>query len=615
MRRKTALRLGVYSVVVALATTLGIAIGVSRLGDSAELRAYDIRFALRGALPASSPITILAVDDRSLAAIPRPVMLWHGEFARVFEAMVPANPAAVGVDFIFSDIALFDPDGQRALSGALIGAGDAGIPMVFAYQVRAHGADPIPAAIQYAVLGVGHALGFANLTTDPDDFVRRQQLTGAGTANVSQPSFALALATAYARRARLPPPQPPEDAPLLINFRGPGAFAHVSFADAVEAARRGDAAFFRDHFRDRIVLVGHVGDEDLHSTPQYYWRREPARSSLRTAGIEIHAHTIATLLEGLRIRRLSPAADAALAASISLLVAAACFGLAPAWALSAAALVLAAYAGIAVLGAFARGWWLLVVPPVAAGALTAGLAQAVNFQLEGRERRRLRDLFKRYVDDAVIERIVDAPERVPLGGERRHVAVLFADIRNFTTRSEKTPPEILVRDLNQYFAAVVPAIRGRSGMVDKFIGDGIMAIFGAPMADGEAALHAVEAGQAMLAALDGLNARLEAVGSEPIAIGIGIHAGEAVIGNVGTPDRMEYTAIGDVVNVASRIEGLNRALGTELLISAAVFERIDGKVEAERVGEQPVKGRGESVAVYKVGRVIRGQTPQSPNSA
>jgi adenylate cyclase len=190
---------------------------------------------------------------------------------------------------------------------------------------------------------------------------------------------------------------------------------------------------------------------------------------------------------------------------------------------------------------------------------------------------------------------------VVLDGERRRIAVLFADIKGFTTFSEKSDPANVVRLLNQYFGAVVGLIQARGGIVNSLMGDGIMAIFGAPIADPDAALHAVEAAQAMMRTLGTVNERLKDQGFQPIAIGIGINAGEAIIGNMGSPEKMEYTAIGDVVNTASRIEGKTRSIpDADILISESAYQWLSGRIPAEPVGKIELKGKDIPVELYRV---------------
>ena len=154
--------------------------------------------------------------------------------------------------------------------------------------------------------------------------------------------------------------------------------------------------------------------------------------------------------------------------------------------------------------------------------------------------------------------------------------------------------------LNKYFGAVVDVIQSRGGTVNSLMGDGIMAIFGAPIGDGDAALHAVEAAQEMMKALAPVNEFLKLNGFDPIGIGIGINSGDAVVGNMGSPKKMEYTAIGDVVNTAARIEGQTRTIDADILISEDVYEWIQGRIAAEFVKDAALKGRGQTVRLYRV---------------
>jgi adenylate cyclase len=157
-----------------------------------------------------------------------------------------------------------------------------------------------------------------------------------------------------------------------------------------------------------------------------------------------------------------------------------------------------------------------------------------------------------------------------------------------------------VAQLNRYFEKMVDAIQSHQGTVDKFLGDGIMAVFGAPLDDSDSALHAVQAALTMLRKLDTLNSEFAAEAVEPIRIGIGIHSGEVIVGNIGSSRKVEYTAIGDVVNATSRIEGLTRTLDTDLLISSVTYELVKGVVAAQYLGDYAVKGKTEMIGIYGV---------------
>lgn len=604
---KQRLRLIVYCILVLTCTTLAEYVGSTSLGRWAELRTYDLRFKLRGPLPFSAtvPLTILAIDEEALSYLPDPLMFWDSEFALVLDQLCRHHASVIGVDFIFADISRFDPEGQRKLSEALLQAAAEDVPVVLAYQVRSAGADQPPDSIRLAALAAGHALAFANLTTDSDDFVRRQQILATEEGSQVQPGFALAVAEAFSRKSGRASPRPvPGDPTLLINFRGPDHFERISFAKAVEAARNRDSTFFEKSFRNHIVLIGRVGgpgDEDLHSTPQYFMARETqGTGSVRTPGVEIHANVVTTLIEGSNLRPLTRAQQRAVILLLILGASLLCLRFPPLIALLLSSAVSLGYVLASCFWLFHLRWWFPVVSPVFGAFLATGAAELTDFIFQGREKRRLRELFRRYVNDQVIEKILQSPETLSLQGDRKQITILFADIRDFTSRSEGVPAEAIVIELSEYFTAMVAVIQSHNGMVDKFIGDGIMAIFGAPLEDPDAAYNCVSAALGMSAAVKKLNEEFVRRGSSPISIGIGIHTGEAVVGNIGSARKMEYTAIGDTVNLASRIEGLNKKFKTEILISSDTFEALQGRMPADLLGEEQVKGRTQSVSIYAV---------------
>jgi adenylate cyclase len=220
--------------------------------------------------------------------------------------------------------------------------------------------------------------------------------------------------------------------------------------------------------------------------------------------------------------------------------------------------------------------------------------------VEGREKREVRRLFGRYVSNDVIEALSSDPALAGLGGQRREMTVLFSDIRGFTSASERRPPEDVVAQLNDYFSAMVEVLFRHRGTLDKFVGDMVMGLFGAPLDDSDHADHAVAAAIDMLRVLDDLNARWRADGRPPVEIGIGISSGEMIAGNIGSVAIMSYTVIGDAVNLGARLESLNKERGTRILISEATRIRLTRPVATRPVGEIVVKGRVEPVLVHEV---------------
>lgn len=227
------------------------------------------------------------------------------------------------------------------------------------------------------------------------------------------------------------------------------------------------------------------------------------------------------------------------------------------------------------------------------------LAAGFNHMVDGlRDRDRLRATFGKYMTPAIVEHLLAG--KVELGGESLMVTVLFSDIRAFTTLSERMEAHALVALLNEYFTEMVTIIMEEGGVVDKYIGDAIMAVFGAPVPRADDALRAVRAATRMRSALDGLNARLAARGAPTLETGIGVHTGEVVAGNIGSEQRMEYTVIGDAVNLASRLEGVTKELGASLVVSEDTWRLVEADVEGRALAEVTVKGRAQPVRCYAV---------------
>ncbi|MCA9678887.1 MAG: extracellular solute-binding protein [Kofleriaceae bacterium] len=233
----------------------------------------------------------------------------------------------------------------------------------------------------------------------------------------------------------------------------------------------------------------------------------------------------------------------------------------------------------------------------------AALGVRLNEMVDGlRERQQIRETLGRYVGPTVSDAILGG--QVELGGEEREVTLLFSDVRGFTTMSETMSPPEVVKVLNTYFEQMVEAVFSHDGMLDKFIGDGLMAVFGAPRALDDHAMSAARCALEMRRRLEAVNDQLRAAGLPPLAIGIGLHTGSVVVGNIGSTKRTEYTAIGDTVNLASRLEGLTKERGVDILISEATHARIAERVDAEPLGDAQVKGKQRAVTIYAL-RALR----------
>ena len=343
-------------------------------------------------------------------------------------------------------------------------------------------------------------------------------------------------------------------------------------------------------FEGKLVFIGTsaAGTFDRYTTP--------FEGGL--PGVALHATLADNILSG-RTMRQSATASGVVTVGAAFVAGLAAAVLPVAW---AAVVVAAAAAGLFVwIGQqSAAGVWVASVTPGLAMGLALFGGVAWQYFVEGREKREVRRLFGRYVSRDVIEALASDPALAGLGGQRREMTVLFSDIRGFTSASERRPPEDVVAQLNEYFSAMVEVLFRHRGTLDKFVGDMVMGLFGAPLDDREHADHAVAAAIDMLRALDELNARWRADGRPPVEIGIGISSGEMIAGNIGSAAIMSYTVIGDAVNLGARLESLNKERGTRILISEATRRRLTRPVATRPVGEMAVKGRVEPVLVHEV---------------
>jgi adenylate cyclase len=249
---------------------------------------------------------------------------------------------------------------------------------------------------------------------------------------------------------------------------------------------------------------------------------------------------------------------------------------------------------------FARGTWIPIAGPMLALVFAFVGDLAWKYFVEGREKRQVKKLFSRYVSKDVYDQLVANPSLAALGGGRRHMTVLFSDIRGFTTMSEKGTPEDVVKQLNQLFTRMVGVVFEHRGTVDKFVGDMIMALYGAPLDDEDHAEHAVQTALAMIKTLHQLNEEWARDGKPQLDIGIGINTGDMIAGNVGSETIMSYTVIGDAVNLGARLESLNKEYGTRIIISEATRERLKGRYDIHPLGDVIVKGKSKPVAIFEV---------------
>ena len=395
---------------------------------------------------------------------------------------------------------------------------------------------------------------------------------------------------------------------MLLNYRGPfqresrdrapqRLYRTVSAFDVLlseEKAAAGETPPLDPSiFADKVVFVG-VGAAGLHDVVV-----TPFANAGSTPGVFLHAALADDVLSGRFLRKAAPSTAwaATLVGGVAAGVAAL---LLPVWtAIGVVAVVMAVF-GAAVTWWFGHGLWFAAAAPLVATSTALFSGTAWQYFVEGREKRRITQLFGRYVSKSVFDQLQANPSLAALGGTRREMSVLFSDIRGFTAASEHTPPEAVVAQLNEYFTVMVRVLHAHQGTLDKFVGDMVMGLFGAPVDDPHHAEHAVDAARAMVSELATLNARWRAEGRAPLDIGIGINSGEMIAGNIGSEAIMSYTVIGDAVNLASRLESLNKDFRTRIIISDATRCQLVRSDDVIPLGDVTVKGRAQAVAIFEV---------------
>jgi adenylate cyclase len=316
-------------------------------------------------------------------------------------------------------------------------------------------------------------------------------------------------------------------------------------------------------------------------------------------GVQIHAAAADDILSNRFIREAGGGVRVATVTGAALAIGLVATTMPAWWATAVTAIVVAALSWVATW-LFGGGYWLNLSQPVLASSLALFGGVAYQYFFEGREKRKMKKLFGQYVSKDVYEQLVADPSLARLGGHRREMTVLFSDIRGFTTVSERGQPEDIVALLNEYFTGMVELVFANKGTLDKFVGDMVMALFGAPLDDPQHADHAVEAALDMVEALAALNARWQAEGRPELDIGIGINTGPMIAGNIGSDAIMSYTVIGDAVNLGSRLESLNKQYGTRIIISQATRERLSRPYRVRSLGDVVVKGKTQPVAIFEV---------------
>ncbi len=598
-------------IIITLALSLLLVEGVYRFSplETAEHAYSDLWHRLSGVRYTPQHVALVAVDDQSLAQFSEdPLVFWTPLFARACETLQQAGVSVIGIDFLFTitpekwiaKLQLKDLGGLKNYDLAFRQMLGTGKIMLVGSLVRGHESDHDTLLLPHQdyLLSlpdfdlVSH-IGYANLKTDEDGRIRRYEMAPDAnlTHEMAEGAPRLALSALLAIRARglradantwdIAGRMVASDQTTHISYAGPpGTIPKISFSRLLDENAAQDPAL--QALRGKVVIVGgdFIGMNDVHDTP-YSGSLSGTGGTLMT-GPEIQANIAETLLSGMVTR---PVSDRVRWGVCLLLIALTLLlyrSLSP-W----AGLGILAAAGAATLllawGLF-QGFLLFPAAHLQLGLLTAyTLSYGGRLTREEREKRFIRSVFQRYVADNVVDTLLASGKMPDLGGEKTMVTVLFSDIRNFTTISEKLDAHEVVEFLNRYFERVCAIILAEGGTIDKFIGDAVMVQFGAPVPYPDHAARALRAALAMRkAAMDfrhWMSERFVDRNLPSFNIGIGIHTGDAIAGNIGSSRRMEYTIIGDTVNLASRLEGASKTLGCVIVASSETLKAAGSAVK------------------------------------
>ena len=603
-----------------------------------ELKALDLRMVSRGQLPTTGQVIIATVDEKSLSEIGR--WPWSRSMtAKLVDSLKEYGAKAVGFDIVFAepeqsacpsadailaksvksaknvslgyffhtsmkDVEFLTEEYINA-SGSLIGGS-----MYSMVREKGHEGDynlitayaPVPSI--KAIAESGENCGYFNAFPDPDGVIRWSPLVIKFQDNfyyslpiallmqyLDYPMIVLNLAEFGVDGVMLGDLRIPTDeiGRLLINYLGPAkTFPHYSISDIIAGRLSPEL------IKGKIVIVGATatGIYDLRVTP----------FSPVYPGVELHATVVENILQGNFLEQSAWTTFIDICGIIF-------FGMIIGIAIPRLKALQGILLVMVLLGGFVAGntlifakynTWLNMVYPVLTMMTIYLVITVYRYFTEEREKKKIRGAFQYYLTASVINELLKDPTKLKLGGDKKDLTVMFSDIRGFTTISEKLTPEELVHLLNEYLTAMTDIVFKYEGLLDKYIGDAIMAVFGAPVDQPDHALRSCRTALEMMATLKGLQRKWAAEGRPFVDIGVGINSGDMVVGNMGSNMRFDYTVMGDNVNLSSRLEGINKEYGTHIVISEYTYGVVKEEMFCRELDAVRVKGKKLPVKIYEL---------------
>lgn len=601
---------------LAVATLIASVRG-SRLVQAFELKTLDFRFsALASPLPKDPGIALLLLDQQSLDSFEKDGTHWpwpRGMYEAVVSYCKASGARAVVFDSLFTSFSSYGREDDQEFAKALKAFGTTALAMetadrregddiprrfelkggselVAASVVRSAATAPTP-----ILRDATRFLGDVTAAPDADGVFRRVALVSKSAGRYFPSLAAAAVLSVSKDRTIAARPGglrvgdydvPLHEGRMLIRYHGASPFPAYPLGRVIRSwmaiLEKQAPDLLLDSLKGKLVIVGYSapGLKDIRPTPV----------SSTTPGTEVVAGAAANILTGDFLRPAPPWV------SVLLVVLAALAGATGAPGAAAAAILLAGGAALV----FKRGVWIETVAPQLSLWLSFAATQAYGYAVEGRKKREIQSAFSRYLAPEVVAEIAEDPSKLKLGGERRELTCYFSDIEGFTTISEGLAPDRLTYLMNRYLGEMTDTVLESKGTLDKYIGDAVMAFWGAPVAMKDHALTACKVAIENQRKCAALSKVLEAEGFPPIRARIGLNSGQASVGNMGSAKRFSYTALGDDINLASRLEGANKAYGTYAMISESTKAQAGDAIETRELDAVKVKGKSKAVKVYEL---------------
>ncbi|MFO7659474.1 MAG: adenylate/guanylate cyclase domain-containing protein [Candidatus Cloacimonadaceae bacterium] len=582
-----------------------------------EHRAQDSLFRIRGAIPVSDSLVIVAIDDVTFQDLQLSWPFPRELHARLIDNLVQAGAKQIIFDIEFTEYSNPWSDAVLAVSAANAG----NVIMAGKYFEYADNPDhkQIQKPIQ-PILAEQINWGIVNMPKDLDGFVREYRLfeemgdekyyaigiAALANSRMYQPDWQQGISysgkTMQVANFRIPVIN---EKNTRLNYFGPAnTFPHFSFSNVLDDSTMLMAGIDLDQyyellerevFKDKIVLIGATISElhDEFHTPF---------SSRMTAGVEIHANFLEMVSSGRYLYNV----NFWLFCLVELLIAIIMYFLLSWLKPNLSLLIVIILIAVILVSSYVLFSRFGMLIPIVERVILLGLlymaALLVHYIRSQKEKKFIKNAFQQYLAPELVNELLKNPKNLKYGGTQQEITVLFSDIRSFTTYAEKHQPEETVQILKEYLTAMVDTIKNNGGIVDKFVGDEIMALYGTPIPHAEHALQACRTALDMRQVLVRMQQKWRAEGREDFEIGIGINTGSAVVGNLGSEQIFDYTAIGDTINLGARLEGLNKEYeaAKKIIINESTYNQVKDRVEARFLAEVKVKGKDIPVRIYEL---------------